>query len=120
MTAVRRFLRGFTDEAVVEERVTDAMREAHPAELRRARVAAARGNARWVELEAVDLVERDRYLVSAETDEYFTRSRGVVFESGSATVIADQAPLRFYIDAELELVFLERVLVPHPPLVRVR
>lgn len=96
----------FSDEAVVEGRRD----EAREVELREARVAAARRQPGWVEFEETALVRRARWLVHAESDELYRRSRGVVFQSGSAALIADHVPLAFYVEHETgEVVFLEKV-----------
>ena len=99
---MRTFMRASSDERPGEDAIRDA------------RVEVARRNSAWTELEEVDLVRRHRgWLVSAETDELFTLSRGVVFASGSVTVIADQAALYFYVDrAGGDLVFLEKIMSP--------
>jgi hypothetical protein len=76
--------------------------------IRKRRVEVARRNSRWTELEETALVRRARYLVHADTDELFTVHRGVVFGSGSASVIADQSALYFCVRPDGELVFLER------------
>ena len=75
-------------------------------ELREARIAAARHNPRWTEIPD-DLVPRGRCLVSAATDEVLPH-RGVVFERGSARLVADMAPLVFTVTADGELRFLDR------------
>jgi hypothetical protein len=62
--------------------------------LRQASMRVARTNPRWVELALVDLVRRNPgWLVSAEMDVMFTPYRGVVFATGSPTVIPDQSAL---------------------------
>jgi hypothetical protein len=85
-------------------------REQDPADVvRSARLEAARRNPLWTELEEVDLVRRPPgYFVSASTDEVFRRHRGIVFASWSANVVADRAPLHFYVDAAGDCIFLER------------
>lgn len=99
--SVRTFFRGVADEPDHEER--------HAAELRRARLSAARGMPLWTELDELDLVPRDPYLVHAETDELYKRSRGVAFAPGTATVVATNTRLGFYVDGDGELVFVEPV-----------
>jgi len=100
----------FSDADQVEGRVTDRQRAEHEQQVRAARLEFARRNPRWVELEEIDLVARDRgLLVSATTDEVFQEHRGVVFDRSSATPIADHAPLAFYVSAaDGVLVFLDR------------
>lgn len=71
-----------------------------------ARIGAARSAQGWQELEAVDLVSRGPFLVSAETDAVFTPYRGVVYQTGSASVIATHTRLHFYVDVD-GLHFLE-------------
>jgi hypothetical protein len=81
--------------------------------VRAARRQAARANPRWVELEEVDLVARGRnWLVSATTDAIYMRHPGVVFQDGSAVLIADLAALYFYVDRDENVVVLERVTSP--------
>ena len=77
--------------------------------IREARVEVARRNHDWTELRETDLVRRARYLVHAETDELFKLHRGVVFQTGSSTLIADRFPMFWYVDREGGLVFLSRV-----------
>ena len=57
---LRTVLRGFSDGHRVESSTTDAMREAHEEEVRRARLKAARRNSRRHELDPVDLVPQPR------------------------------------------------------------
>ena len=72
-----------------------------------ARIAAARRQPRWVEI-PYDLVARGPFLVSAATDEVFLPRRGVVFERGSARLVAGIAALVFAVTDEGELLFLDR------------
>ena len=76
-------------------------------ELGEARIAAARRHNRWTEV-PYDLVPRGPYLVSASTDEIFLPHRGVVFESRSAKLIADMAPLVFTVTDDGEILFVDR------------
>lgn len=76
--------------------------------LHTARVRAARGSPNWTELDEADLVARGDLLVSVATDAVYKRHPGVVFEPGSTTMIADHAPLAFYVNAD-EPTFLERL-----------
>ena len=78
-------------------------------EIRRARVARARQHQRWTEIPAGRLVPRYRHwLVDAETDECFVPVRGVVFQIGTANIIADLARLHFVVGDDGELVFYEK------------
>ena len=78
-------------------------------QLRAARREAARRNPRWVEVEETSLVRRAMFLVHADTDELWTHYRGTVWEAGSANVIFnDSIPMWFFVDADGEVVFLER------------
>ena len=103
-------LRPFHDAAQVEGRVTNHMRTAHDAEVRKARLEYARRH--WVELEDLDLVPRGRgLLVSATTDEVFRARGGIVFEPNSASPITERAGVWFYVRAsDGELVILEQEL----------
>ena len=79
------------------------------AEIRRARVARARQHQRFTEIPAGRLVPRHRFwLVDAETDECFVPYRGGVFHAGTASILADQAYLHFYVDEAGEPRFVER------------
>jgi hypothetical protein len=78
-------------------------------QLQQARVAAARRNSRWTELEAVDLVRRGRLLVAASTDALYKPYRGTVFTTGSAAAIPDMAPLAYTVDEDGQLWFYERL-----------
>ena len=78
------------------------------AAIRERRAEVARRNSDWTEVRETDLVPRARYLVHAETDGLFTRHRGIVFQTGSAHLIADRFPMFFYVDRDGELVFLQR------------
>ena len=78
-------------------------------EIRRARVARARQHQCFTEIPAGRLVPRYRFwLVDAETDECFAPYRGGVFHTGTASILADQAYLHFYVDEAGEPRFLER------------
>jgi hypothetical protein len=69
-------------------------------ELAERRIAAARACRGWQELDADDLVQRDRgFLVHADSDEAFRVYRGDAF-SPSGAVVADMTPLAFYVDAD--------------------
>ena len=86
-----------------------ARRRTSEAKLQDARVAAARRNTSWTEIEA-DLVPRDngRVLVSASTDAAYTPARGALFETASAKLVADWTPYSFCV-IDGELVVLERM-----------
>jgi hypothetical protein len=78
-------------------------------ELRQARLEVARRVPGWTELDESALVRRGRVLVDADTDAVYRPHRGVVFAPHSASLIADQAPLAFYVDQDGGLRFLERL-----------
>jgi hypothetical protein len=65
------------------------------ANLQATRVKATRQNAKWVEIDD-DLVPRGPFLVSASSDLVYKLHTGIVFEPGSAAMIADQAALHWY------------------------
>jgi Zn-finger nucleic acid-binding protein len=92
------------------DEVLEKKRKAYDAAVRPARLRIARGNQRWTEIEN-DLVPRNRgrWLVSASTDAIYTPVRGVVFQPDSVNVIAELAPLYYYVDADDELHFFERL-----------
>lgn len=97
---------------IILGRIVSPKRKADPQAdlLREARLAAARRNSHWQEIED-DLVPRgyrDSLLVSAETDAVYTRHTGVVFPPHQATPLAAMASLFWYLDADGELQFLER------------
>ena len=92
---MRTFMRSASEERPRE----DAIREA--------RVTVARRNGQWTEIEESALVSRGRVLVHADSDAVYTPYRGVVFATGSTTVIADHAMLHFYVRDNGELTFLE-------------
>lgn len=84
------------------------------AELREARLRAARANSKWQELEAVDLIPRGfkgSLLVAASDDSVYKRDNSAAFERGSARIVSgDLAALHFFVDdATGNLVFLERM-----------
>ena len=83
-----------------EERPEDAA-------VRERRVEVARRNTHWTEVEESALVTRGRVLVHADSDAVYTPYRGVVFATGSTTVIADYTALHFYVRDNGELTFLE-------------
>jgi len=110
---LRTMLRGFSDAHRVEANTSDAMRAAHEEEVRQARLAAARRNSRWTELNPVDLVPRNRgWLVAASDDAIYSPIRGAVFQPHSASAIADMTKLFYFVDADGEVVFLEQVTRP--------
>ena len=92
---MRTFMRSASEERPRE----DAIREA--------RVAVARRNSKWTEVEESALVSRGRVLVHADDDTVYTPYRGVVFATGSTTVIPDYTALHFYVRDNGELTFLE-------------
>lgn len=82
-------------------------RDVEAERLREARLRVARANRLWREVED-DFVRRGPgWLVSAETDEIFTRYRGPVFPRASASVIPDHMPLYWFLDRDGSFVFLE-------------
>jgi hypothetical protein len=86
-----------------------AKRKTRASKLSEARLRAARAHTHWTELEAVDLVARPGGLLVATSDDaIYMRHPGVVWETGSAAMIADMAPLYFYEDGGY-LTFLERL-----------
>ena len=74
--------------------------------IRAARVEVARRNSKWTEVEESALVSRGRLLVHADDDTVYKPYRGVVFATGSTTVIPDYTALHFYV-RDGELTFLE-------------
>ena len=92
------------------DEVLEKKRRAYDAAVRPVRLKIARGNHKWREIEN-DLVPRNqgRWLVSASTDAIYTPVRGVVFLPDSVNVIAEHAPLHYYVDADDELHFFERL-----------
>lgn len=71
-------------------------------QVRRARLEFARRTSQWTEIED-DFVPRGRkghWLVSASTDDVYTRVRGTVFPTGSAAPLADVSVLYFTVDAD--------------------
>jgi hypothetical protein len=108
----RRTTLGLSREGSLEEGTPDEVmekkRRALDERLRPARLEAARRNAKWSEI-ADDLVSRGHGLfVSADTDHVYAPVRGVVFETASVAIIADQAPLYFTVAADGGLAFYER------------
>ena len=79
-------------------------------ELRRLRVQAARENRHWYEVEESALVPRPpNFLVHADSDAAYTRSRAQVFTTGAAKPQFNETlPLAFFVTADDGLVFLER------------
>lgn len=72
------------------------------------RIGAARCCHAWTELDADDLVPRERdYLVSAESDVAYRRYMGDAFSPAGA-VVSDQTPLAFYV-TDGDVVVLERL-----------
>ena len=103
-----RTMLGFSDSHLIEDTTTDAKRTAIVDEIRQARLVAARRNSKWTEIED-DLVPRARGLfVSAATDRVYTLVRGIVYAPGSASVVADRAPLYYTVSEDGELAFYER------------
>jgi hypothetical protein len=77
-------------------------------QIRAGRLQAARRLHVWTEIED-DFVPRGRGLfVSASTDHVYTTVRGVVFQTGSATIIAERAPYYFTVSPDGGLTFYER------------
>jgi hypothetical protein len=87
---------------------SEAQRATREAELRWARVRAARGHSRWQELDPVDLVKRGHLWVSAQTDDCYALHPGATFQPGTANLVADMTPLYFVADDDDELTILER------------
>jgi hypothetical protein len=85
-------------------------------QVREARVAFARANDAWVELEQTQLVKRGpSWLIDVESDRIFVKRPGVAFQPGTAKLefVPPNSALWFYVDAESgELVLLERLVTP--------
>jgi hypothetical protein len=78
-------------------------------QLRAARRETARANPRWVEVEETSLVRRAMFLVHADDDTLWSFYRGTVWDRGSANVVFnDMLTMWFYVDADGDVVFLER------------
>jgi hypothetical protein len=81
----------------------------HLADVRVGRIAAARAQPTWTELDPEGLVLRPPgYFVQVETDDFFSAARGTIFESSSANPIATEARLFFFVDSAGEITFLEK------------
>lgn len=77
--------------------------------VREKRVTVARANPVWSEIEETALVRRERWLVHAETDEWFTPFAAQVWVRGTAVIAQnDRVPLTFFVDQQGEVRFLER------------
>jgi hypothetical protein len=102
-------IRPFTDANLMEGTVTDPQREEWAGQVRKARLEVARGQKNWEEIPETRLVQRGRYLVDAETDLVYVRRRGVVFETGNATVgyVVPGTPMTYTVNEADEVVFLE-------------
>lgn len=113
MSRIRQMLGGFSDEHRVEGTSTE-QREVHEADVRAARLAAARRHSLWSELDGPALVWRQgvRAYVHADTDALYRLHPGEVFAPGTANPLAENAGLSFYASAEGEVVFLERLTSP--------
>jgi hypothetical protein len=81
-------------------------------ELRAARLAAARKCQAWTEVEEVDLVKRAVWLVSATTDELFSRYTGATFGRTGRIEFAAEQPLVFYVNRNADVVVLEKCQSP--------
>ena len=93
------------------DEVLEKKRRTYDAAVRPARLKIARGNLKWTEIEN-DLVPRNQghWLVSASTDAIYTPVRGVVFQPDSVNLIAEYAPLHYFVDDDDdELHFFERL-----------
>jgi hypothetical protein len=92
------------------DEVAEKKRRAYNDVVRPERLKIARRNPKWTEIEN-DLVPRNRarWLVSASTDAMYTPVRGMVFQPYSVNVIAEIAPLHYYVDDDGELHFFERL-----------
>jgi hypothetical protein len=77
-------------------------------QLREARFEAARRMPLWQEARATDFVRRGPWLVHDDSDQLCSFYRGLVFASHSAAVVSDHAELLWYLDANDNLVFVER------------
>jgi hypothetical protein len=76
-------------------------------EIRDARVAVARKH--WEEIPETRLVARHfGLLIDAETDAVFSRCRGTIFQTGSATLIDERKDLAFFVDSDGWPIALER------------
>jgi hypothetical protein len=107
---LRTVFRPFHDADQIEGTTTDQQRSEHERQVREARLATARRQSAWAETSETRLVRRGRFLVDAETDLIYVLRRGVVFETGRATVgyLPDNTPMTFYVDQADDVVFLEQ------------
>jgi hypothetical protein len=97
----------------VEDRQA-AERRALSEEVRVARVEFVRRNEKWTEIAPAErLIPRGPstfgWLVDAQDDTVWTRSRGTFFVPGSVALIATHVDVTFYVDAAGEVIPLERV-----------
>ncbi len=88
----------------------DPARAEHERQVRKARLEIARRQHGWQEIPETRLVQRNRFLVDAETDLLYVLRRGVVFEPGRATIgyIGSDAVLTYYVDRDGGIVFHEQ------------
>jgi hypothetical protein len=94
----------------IEDVPVDPALAEHEKAVREARLDLARRQSAWVEIPETRLVRRGRYLVDAETDLVYTLRRGVVFETGNATVgyVVPGTPMTYTVNEADEVVFLEQ------------
>lgn len=76
-------------------------------ELRQLRLEVARRQAHWTELQETALVARGPFLVHADSDRLYRRTRGSVFEPSSARILTPQLEHAYYVDQADEVVFVE-------------
>lgn len=96
-------------EALLEEGTPNEVSAAKAAELRELRIAAARKQAHWNEIEETTLVRHGPWLVHADSDAIYKIHRGIVWGSGSASVVAEFISLAWFVDRDGQVVFLERM-----------
>lgn len=93
---------------IADAPVNPALAE-HERQVRQTRLELARRTSAWTEIPETRLVRRGRYLVDAETDLVYVLRRGVVFETGNATVgyVVPGTPMTYTVKAG-DVVFLEQ------------
>jgi hypothetical protein len=77
-------------------------------QLRAARREAARANVRWQEVEETSLVRRAMFLVHADDDTLWSFYRGTIWDGSANVIFNADLPMWFYVDADGDVVFLER------------
>ena len=101
--SIRRLLGGFSGAAAPARSGLDA-------ELREARVEAARRIPQWTEVEETLFVRRGPFLVHADDDTLWSVYRGTVWNPSSANVIFNaDLPMTFYVDRAGDVRFVEKV-----------